>query len=151
MDKYYKWDGTAQGVEGLELFLGKKVVFNTDLNIIGIDAEVVHVDETVVVLSEGDVFVVEKDVNVDAAIAQYRASRVTKAAAPPLNPDAPTPDEEYFDNVRPPLFDAPAYEEGTFEWALIQLGRGNAIRCTAWKPGRVLTQDEAANGKWELA
>lgn len=141
MDKYYKWDGTTQGVEGLELFLGQKVQFNPEsgrvhFTLSDIQYEV-NVGNTVIVLAEGDVLLIGDDQNVDAAIAQYRASGAVPNV--PLN------------DAAPPLDDAPAYEEGTFEWALTQLGRGNAIRCTAWKPGRVITQDEAANGKWELA
>lgn len=141
MDKYYKWDGTTQGVEGLELFLGQKVQFNPESGRIHFtlrDVQYeVNVGNTVIVLAEGDVLLIGDDQNVDVAIAQYRASRAVPSV--PLN------------DATPPLDDAPAYEEGTFEWALTQLARGNAIRCTAWKPGRVITQDEAANGKWELA
>lgn len=150
MDKYYKWDGTTQGVEGLELFLEQKVHFDPDTNCVAFNYNgrsfLLSAEETIAILSEGDAVFIGVDVNVDAAIAQYRASRDTKVAEAPLNPDAPPPVEEPHCNVAPP-----AYEEGTFEWALTQLGRGNAIRCTAWKPGRVITQDEAANGTWELA
>lgn len=141
MDKYYKWDGTTQGVEGLELFLGQKVQFVPDTNCVAFNYNgrsfLLSAEETIAILSEGDAVFIGVDVNVDAAIAQYRASRAVPSV--PLN------------DATPPLDDAPAYEEGTFEWALTQLSRGNAIRCTAWKPGRVITQDEAKNGKWELA
>lgn len=148
MDKYYKWDGTTQGVEGLELFLGQKVQFNPESAQITFEYDAMkfclNEGESVALLSEGGTMLVPADVNVDAAIAQYRASRDTKVA-PPLNTDAPPPVDG------PPCNVAPSFKEGTFEWALTQLARGNAVRCTAWKPGRVITQDEAANGTWELA
>ena len=142
MDKYYKWDGTAQGVEGLELFLGQKVQFNPESGRIRFSiADVqyqVNIGDTVIVLAEGDVILVGGDANVDVAIAQHRAARDVPPM-PALNADAP------------PADGGSVFTPGTFEWALVELSKGSAIRCTAWKPGRVLTPTEADTGTWELA